>query len=257
MLKNNQVKISILSPTVRPKGLKMIEKCLSRQTFFDFEWVVISPKEHHKEIKSLLSSGYSLYSDPPKRDGDFWRLCGGWNLGFAKSKGELIVVIQDWIWFYPDMLERFWSHYLNNSKAMVSAIGHHYDKLDSSGKPENMMWRDPRVKGISFAKCGIEEMEMSVCSIPKQALVSCGGMDEDYDKGPAVGEKEMCMRMRTLGYETYMDESIEYLALHHPRLRTVWDDFYWKVTAPMFKRHAEDMNNGTRPLNIDCLTKYN
>ena len=238
------MKISIVTPSVRHENLEIIAKCLHRQDFKDFEWIVISP--------TYYAGADILIKDPPKRKGDFYRLCGAWNRGFKMAHGELVISIQDGIWFPPDTLSRFWTHYQNNPKGLVTAVGHQYDRTDKLGKPENLVWQDPRVRldQGSFYEVSPSEMEFAVCSVPKQALIDCGGMDEEYDKGPAVGEKEMCFRMDQLGYKFYIDQTIEYRAIHHPRLTGNWDEMYFKVTAPMFTEHMRQLSENQRSLNV-------
>lgn len=242
--------ISVITPSVRPEGLDIVRKCLRKQTLTDYEWIVASPFEY-KECDLWLP-------DPPKRDGDFWNLCKAWNNAYAHTKGQLIVNIQDLIWFPPDTLERFWMHYTKNLKALVTAVGNHYDQLDELGKPTHEVWQDPRKRTDhgTFYRIDNPDMEMSVCSIPKQAILDCGGIDEEYDKGPGVQEKEMCLRLEVLGYEMWIDQSIEYRAVKHGRLTENWDDKYWKVTAPMYERHVREMLEIKRPLNVGNIEKY-
>lgn len=245
--------ISVITPTVRPENLPIISKCLKRQDFTDWEWLVITPKKNFTVIEGM-NMPCILLEDPKRALDDFYCLNKAWNLGFAKAKGELVVTIQDGIWFYPDLLSRFWGHFKNNEKSCVSAVGDQYEKQDDKGEPTNMVWQDPRDRS-KFVEVQSSEMEMAVCSVPKQALIECGGLDEEYDKGPAVGEKEMCLRMSMLGYELYLDPLIEYKAIKHPRLTSDWDDKYWKVTAPMYQRHVHELMNGRRDLNVGCLMK--
>lgn len=251
------MKISVVTTSVRPTGLPIIEKCLARQTFKDFEWIIVAPKRLHCEIAELLHINYTLLEDPPKNDGDFWTLCKAWNNGYANSQGKLIVNIQDWLWFPADTLERFWNHFENNPKALVSAVGNQYDSQDKYGKPINQMWEDPRITNEGFRSVNPDQMEMCMCSVPRQAILDCGGVDEIYDTCNGVQEKEMCFRLMALGYEFYMDEGIEYRAIHHGRLSENWDDVYWNITAPLFKKHATELIEGTRKLNVGCLEKYN
>lgn len=245
--------ITVITPSIRPELLPIVEKCLSRQTFTDFEWIVVTPERIHKDITVTCK----LIAEPPKREGDFYRLCGAFNKAFAESKGELVVVIMDGNYFKPDMLERFWGHYTASPKRLVTAVGDQFNTVDSRGEPQDLFWNDPRKKGNGFIKVGAEEMEFAVISVPKQAIIDCGGFDEEYDLGPAVGEKEMCLRMSILGYEMYLDETIEYKAIHHPRLSSDWDEMYFKVTAPLFTKHVKELGEGTRPLNVDYLMSYN
>lgn len=240
--------ISVITPTVRVEGLSIIEECLKNQTHKDFEWIVVAPQELHDKITVKPDL---LLADPPKREGDFWTLCKAWNLAYSKAKGDLIVNIQDWIWFKPNTLSRLWGHFDYNPKSVVTAVGDHYEKMGEV-EPENVVWSDPRKRkdlGV-FYPVDHSEMEMSLCSVPREAIYACGGIDEDYDKGPGVQEKEMCLRLQILGYSMYIDQGLEYKAIRHTRLTTDWDDKYWSVTAPMYKQHVKDLLDTVRPLNV-------
>ena len=229
--------ISVVTPSVRPEMLAFVDKCLKRQTFKEWEWIVISPIE---------SEFGNWVQDPPKRKEDFYRLNGAWNAGFKKAKGDLIISIQDGIWFPPDMLQKFWDHYQTNPKAIVGAIGYQYERIEN-GKPEGQMWRDPRATTNhgSFYECTPKDVEWSVCSMPRQALFDVGGLDEEFDKYAALSEKECNIRMDMMRYKTNLDQSIEYRALHHPRLSADWDEHYFKG-CEYFDKCMKEILNGTR-----------
>ena len=230
-------KITVVTPSVRSEMLPIIEKCLKRQTFKDFEWIVASPKDY----------GYGRFvQEPPKNHGDYYGLNKAWNAAFKKAQGELIVSIQDGLWFPPDMLEKFWYHYLNNPRACVGAIGHQYDQI-VNGKPENLVWSDPRARQDlgSFYEVDFPEIEWTVCSVPKKALYEIGGIDEEYDKYAALSEKDANHRMSKLGYKHYLDQSIEYRAIHHPRLNNEWDKRYQEGCKAYIK-HGEQIIKGER-----------
>lgn len=241
--------ISVITTTVRPKGVEITQKCLRRQTHTDFEWIVVAPRQIHKE---LTVTPDTLLADPPKKKGDFWSLCKAWNLGYATAKGELVVNIQDMIWFPPDTLERFWIHYQNNPRSLVTGVGDHYSDLDERGVPTNVVWKDPRKRldQGSFYEINFPDMEMCVASIPKQAVLDCGGIDEKYDRANGIQEKEMCMRLGRLDYRFYIDQSLEYRAIRHPRLTEDWDKHYWEVSAPIFKQDGLDFLSGKRGVNV-------
>lgn len=243
------MKISVITPSCRKEGLEIVNHCLNRQDFDDFEWLVGSPFPY-KDSDVWLK-------DPVKEKDDFWCLCKSWNNLYAHARGELIVNIQDLIWFDPTTLGRFWIHYQNNPKALVGAIGHQYSQVDSSGKPQNLVWTDPRWRvDVSFQDVPPSEMEMTMCSIPKQALLDCGGIDEEYDKANGAQEKEMCFRLRELGYQFFIDHTIEYRAIKHGRLTENWDEVYKNVTTPLFVRHMNELATHTRTLNVNNLSKY-
>lgn len=210
--------ITVVTPSVRKENLDIIEKCLRRQTFKNSEWLVGSPEDY----------GYGKYiKEPSKKEGDYYGLNKSYNSMFRKARGELIVSIQDGIWFPPDLLEKFWNHYLANSKAIVGAVGHQYKEV-VNGKPEGMIWQDPRARGDQgvFYETLPSEIEYTVCSLPKQAIIDVRGLKEEWDKYAALSEKEMNVRMTQKGYTMYLDQSQEYRAIHHPRLSPDWDERY-------------------------------
>lgn len=232
-------KVSVISVSVRPEFLDIVKRCLARQTVDYFEWIVVSPFEYKDAI---------WVEDPPMREGDYYRLNGAWNAGIRKAKGELFVSIVDGLWFPPDTLERLYGHYTSNQKACVSCIGHQYDKMEN-GKPENMVWRDPRARldQGSYYQVGPMEMEFCIASVPMKALYDVGGFDEEYDKHCALSEKELCNRLDKLGYEFYLDQATEYRAIKHPRLggNEKWDAGYGRACI-LFDTHLKQIESGER-----------
>lgn len=231
------MKITVVTPSVRKENLEIIEKCLKRQTFKSYQWLVGSPVDY----------GYGTWvKDPPRKEGDFYGLNASWNEMFRKSRGELIVSIQDGIWFPPDMLEKCWNHYLADPKACVGAIGHQYSDV-VNGKPENMVWQDPRARTDqgSFHEIYPNDLEFSVCSFPRQAVLDAGGIDEEYDKYAALSEKELAVRMNRLGYKQFIDQSIEYRAIKHPRLNDKWEEKY-QAGCKVYQKHLQEIFSGER-----------
>lgn len=234
------MKISVVTPSIREELLPIVEKCLKRQTLKDFEWLVVGPVAK------------ANVSEPTKRKGDYYNLNKAWNAAFRQAKGDLIVSIVDGLWFPPDTLERLWNHYETNPKACISCVGHQYDQM-INGKPEHMVWREPRVRldQGSFYEVGELEMELCVASFPRQAVLDVGGVEEEYDKGAAVSEKEMMLRMYVSGYKLYIDQTIEYRAIQHDRISKEWDARY-AVACDMFYRHKQDIQAGLR-LKLDYV----
>lgn len=238
--------ISVITPTVRPELMPMLARCLRRQTHTDFEWLVCSPPKFKKDLEKVISIPFTYVEEPPKKEGDYYGLCKAMNALYKASKGELVVEIVDGLWFPPDTLEKLWNHYLANPKACVTTVGNQYEK-EVDGKPENIVWKDPRMRSDfgSFYEVAPTEMELCIASLPKQAILDCGGIDEEYDKGAAVGEKEMCWRMDQLGYKFYIDQTIEYRAIQHPRLTKDWDEKY-KISSALYIKHINEIKTGQR-----------
>jgi hypothetical protein len=73
------MKISVLTPSIRPQGLAITQQCLTEQTFTDFEWLT--------EI-GLPNRGHDLNS--------------AYNRMLKRANGELVVSLQDYIKVRPE-----------------------------------------------------------------------------------------------------------------------------------------------------------
>ena len=94
--------ISVVTPSVRLEMLSIVEKCLRRQTFTDWEWFIVSPYQasiklhpslRKHEIYRMLSHEppIRIINEPEKKEGDFYGLNKAWNQAFRLVNGELIV----------------------------------------------------------------------------------------------------------------------------------------------------------------------
>lgn len=240
--------ISIITPSVRPEALKVVENCLNRQKpngMLAYEWIVVSPEEY--------GFGEMNLKDPPKRESDFYNLNKAWNAGLKKAKGDLFVSIVDGLWFPPDTLARLWDHYQRDPMSCISLTGDQYDKVEN-GKPEHKVWVDPRRKGVSFYEIPPYDLELCIASLPMKGVKEVGGFDEEFDKFPAWSEKDLVCRMAKIGYKCYIDESVEYRAVKHDRISgSKWDKLYPQSTA-YFQKCYKEIQNGTR-LKLDFLSK--
>lgn len=214
----------------------MVKMCLSRQTLRDFEWIVISPFEYKKcDI---------WVPEPKKKEGDYYNLNKAWNAGIKKASGELFVSIVDLLWFSPDTLENLWYHYQLGNKQCIGGIGHQYER-EENGRPEGLVWKDPRETNIIFRQIPPMDFELCLASIPLKAIQDVGGLDEEFDKYAALSEKEMCLRIEQLGYTFWLDQTIEYRAVQHPRLSPEWDTHYF-AGIPYFNECVQEIKQGGR-----------
>ena len=214
--------ISVIIPSIRDTTLN--ERCLKQQTFRDFELIITRPiGEKPKDL--------------------FYTLNRDMNRAFRQAKGELIVSYQDLIQISPDCLERFWYHYQKNKKICIGAVGDQYSSLN----PPIKVWEDPRKTNRfgSFYEINPIDLEFTLCAIPRQAILSVKGLKEKWDYYAAVSEKEMCVRIDRAGYKSYLDQSISYKAISHPRLKgeDVWNKAY-KEGSKYFTECINNINNG-------------
>ena len=190
-------KITVITPSVRPDGLKLVEKALKRQTFRDFDWIV---QGKGGEIP----------------DNCVWRLNRDYNIAIQKAKGELIVSWQDWTYANPDVLERFWNHYQEEPKTLVTGVGNKYQ--DDTWTV--MTWKDPRERSDqgSYYPCYFNDIEWNFCAVPKQALYDVGGFDEYLDRWYGMDGYSVVDRINMIGgYDFKIDQGIKSYSLEHGR----------------------------------------
>lgn len=196
--------LSVITPSVRPEGLKLVEKALNRQTFRDFEWIVQGREK-------------------PLSKGEVWSLNRDYNCAIRKSRGDLIVSWQDWTHAKPDCLERFVQHFKDEPKTLVTGVGNKY--TDETWMV--VSWQDPRKRSDqgSYYQCFFNDIEWNLCSVPREAIYAVGGFDESLDKlGYGMDGFSVVDRINLLGgYDFKIDQGIESFSLEHGRLPE-WDE---------------------------------
>jgi len=202
--------ISVITPTIRPDGLKLVEKALKRQTV-DFEWIIGSP------FKPEVSIPHIWVKDPLKEKGDYWVIYKSYNAMLRKAKGDLIVTWQDYTYTPPDTLERFEFHFKQEPKTIVGAVGNKYDDEEWKVK----IWQDPRERDDqgSFYQCYFNDIELNLSAFPKEAFYAVGGFDEYFDKYSSLCGLDVLARLNVLGdYDFKLDQTIKSFSTEHGRL---------------------------------------
>lgn len=242
-------KISVITPTVRPEGLRIVEQALARQTFEDFEWLICSPI-CPKEAKT---TDYSINWIEDDAEGGFWTLNRAYNKLFKAAGGELIVSLQDFVYINPDSLEKFWYAY-EETKGCISGTGHQYDKVGENGKPFNRIWDDPRKtdKYGTFYECNWQDIEWNWAAIPRRYIFEAGGMDEQLDfLGYGGDQLQLMERINDLGYKSFLDQTNESFTLRHDRSKHGgqhhWDENHVVLNGKYDQRKEELKDQGIWP----------
>jgi hypothetical protein len=217
--------LTVVTPSCRYEGLKLIEKALGQQTYQDFDWVVGSPFD-----PGLY--GVKWIPDPPKKKGDYWSIYTIYN-NLVRGAQDLIISWQDYTYAPRDTLERFMVHHLQEPKSIISAVGNKYVSADWVVET----WRDPRITGKSYRPCRYDEIEWNLCAIPREAIVSVGGFDERLNKYSSLCGLDVLDRLNIKGgWEFKIDESIRSYSLEHGRLPL------WEENNPLhgaYQKHRE------------------
>lgn len=204
--------ITVLTPTVRPDGLKLVEKSLKRQTNTDWEWVIVSP------FQPTTSVPHTWVEEVPKNEGDYWSIYKSLNKALKVCKGALIVSWQDYTYAKPDTLERFANHFKAEPKALVTGVGDKY----ADDTFTVVTWKDPRKQPHNpqrYYECYPQDIEWNLCSVPKEAILAVGGFDERLDKYSSLCGLDVVMRLEFQGGWSFkINQDIEHYSLEHGRL---------------------------------------
>lgn len=166
------MKISVLTPSIRPEGLKIVQESLQRQLFHDFEWLV--------EI-GIPGRGHDLNA--------------AYNRMLRRAKGELIVSMQDYIKAPQDYLDKFWDAYNAHPRTFFTApVG----KTDNLDMPTDLRWD---WRAYEDAKPDWQCWEIDSASAPRAALFEIGGFDEELDKHWSCDNLNVGCRADIAGYE--------------------------------------------------------
>ncbi len=166
------MKVSVLTPSIRPEGLKIVQESLANQTFVDFEWLT--------EI-GVPGQGHDLNA--------------AYNRMLRRARGELIVSMQDYIKAPPNYLQKFWDAYQKDPKMFYTAPVGKVDNLDYIG-PIKWDWR-----AYADAKPQWQHWEIDSASAPLSALKEIGGFDEELDGHWSSDNVNVGFRANLAGYK--------------------------------------------------------
>lgn len=270
--------ISIITVTNRYGGIDINWSSLKRQTHKDFEWILCDTlyEERKEAVRKYTHNDprvIHVKQDAKDTAAKTW-LAHAENQGIRAAKGELIVLLQDYIYIKPDALEKFWVQYKTNPRCMITGVGHQYgnpgknDVINHQGLitvfskpfeqvPTQQVWQDPRMRNDlgSFYECLPNDIEFNFCAIPRQALLDVGGCDEEYDYvGHAWDNVSVAIRAYALGYKPYIDQSNESFSVRH-------DDFFdtkvkdhdWHQIADFHNKRMQEIIEGKYPLRYAYL----
>ena len=260
------MKISVLYVTNRPGGFDVLRGNLERQTFRDFDLVIVDGYAHREPV---VPCTFTYLSDPPRRENAVTNLRAACNEGLRRCEGEYVVFLQDYIWIPASGIERFVCAQEKERGFYTGGgnIGEGPEKVDDGsftiwgepyyGPPERIRWEDPRI-GMSNGplRASPDAWEDNWACAPRDALMELGGYEEEYDLGGLTwGEKELASRAEALGYPIIIDTTNRCMAW--------WHDGFWPnplKRAPdrnelLFRRHQAELKAGRRVLRLPMEVK--
>lgn len=257
------MEVSVLYVTNRPGGIDVLKGNLERQTFRDFELVIIDGQMRDMTILTAYLNGLGpnlrQFTEPPRRDGALTNVWAAYNKGLHKCQGEYVVFLQDYIWIPAHGIARFVAAQKEHPGFYtgVGNVGEGPEKVDDGeltiwgryyyDPPERIRWMDPRIGGWDGRVLGIEPdaWENNWACAPRWALVDLGGFDEEFDYGWGWAEKDLAYRARMLGHRCYMDTGNRCMAW--------WHDDFWP--NPHKTDAIVDSNNLRLVAKLEALAK--
>ena len=248
------MKISVITPSVRPEGLEIVARALQKQTFIDFEWIICTPNPLFDGggPKPWAKDKYRWIQDDFK--GGFWSLNRVYNKLFKEAKGKILVSWQDWIFAAPDALQKFVDK-VEETNGIVSGVGDQYEKIGKFGKPEVKIWNDPRKRKDlgDFYEVYPNDIEWNFAAFPKKAVFDVGGMDQELDfRGFGGDQLQIMERIDTVGYKSYLDQTNESFTIRHDRSKhggqKNWDSKHVLFNGEYDKRKKELTDVGEWPI---------
>lgn len=179
------MRISVLTPCVRPHRLAPVYASLMRQTFKDFEW--------------LVEFGFSR---------DRFTLPEDMNKMLKRAKGDIIVIWQDSI-EAPDTFLGFVAGMYRVEGSEWTGYTYPVGKRRADGGIE-WDWRKTR-----HGEIGPHEWETDLASCPASMLKCIGGYDESFASGWSWDNVEVGYRAAAAGYEFACDPFVSGIADDH------------------------------------------
>ena len=178
-------KISIITTSIRPKGLEIVRQSLLAQTFTDFEWLV----DINWTGKHDLNAAY--------------------NRCLKRAKGELVVSLQDYIKIEPGALQSLWEYYLDHKNTFFTCPVGKVDNEEYEGEP---VWDWRAHEG---AQPDWRMWEIDFGGAPLSALKEIGGFDEYTDGMWSMDNVNVGCRADIAGYEFDCVRDVRGVAYDH------------------------------------------
>lgn len=219
--------VSVITITIRPGFWNVMANNLSKQTYKNFEWVIVDDfKEDRSAIAEKYAKKYNLsikYVRGDKILGTYARrhgLARANNKGWKESKGELLVYLQDFIFLPDNGIEKLVTLYNHNPKALIAPVDQYFYSKDPNR--ENLedwwdgdtdiigkfSWRNVRAQNLGIRKTDNPfDFEMNYGAIPRKTMDTLNGFWEFFDNGLGYDNTEIAFRAIESGFDVIIDDT--------------------------------------------------
>lgn len=220
-------KVSVVTVTIREGFWNVMAHNLSRQTYKNFEWVIVDDyKKDRKETAKKYAKKYGLdikYIRGDKALGKYKRKHGlsrANNTGWKSADGELLVYLQDFILIPENGVESIVDLYRHNPNALIAPVDEYFfpiepnkdNKEDWWDEKTNVIdrfsWRNIRLQFAGIRKTDNPmDFEMNYAGIPKHIIEKLNGWWEFFDDAIGYDNTEIAHRALDAGYYILIDDT--------------------------------------------------
>lgn len=227
------MRTSVIYCTARKGGFDILSESIAHQTHDDIELIIVDELRRFSPER-MNTEGFLYIEPPPKKPDTHWNLSASLNAGVRAASGELIILLQDYIYVPPDGIEKYIRRFEQEGpRCLVTGISDQFASPPADdpqgdwsiwskfpGPPSGeLIFKDPRNRdrGGFFVTIPLE-WEANWGMFPKQAWLDVGGFDERYDAGWGYDNCDFSDRCQHAGYRIFLDCDNPVLCYSHINL---------------------------------------
>lgn len=232
-MNDQSAKMTVYTPTVRKGWWNIMAENLSKQTYKNFEWLIVDDsKEDRSQMAKEYARKYKLdirYIHGKKRTKKrTYGLVNANNTALQEAKGEVLIFLQDFILIPQDGVEQFVFLHKKHPNALIAScdmyvapkIKPDITKEDwFSGNTDvigSFIRQNIRIRneGIRFSNLPFD-FEQNYGGIPVKIAKELGGWYEFMDEGLGFDNTDIALRALTKGYTILVDETNVAVCIDH------------------------------------------
>ena len=226
--------VSVVTPTIREGWWNLMADNLSKQTYKNFEWLIIDDhKDNREDVAQKYSERYNLniryLRGKERKVKRNYSLINANNTGMIESRGELMIILQDFIILQPTAIEEMVKLHKQHPNDLIAPVDVYYEpkiKPDTSNKEDwfngstdvvgKFMRKNVRINGGGLRETKWPfDFEQNIGAIPIHVLKSLGGWWEFLDDALGFDNTDIAWRAMELGYKVWVDEWNIAICLDH------------------------------------------
>lgn len=227
------IKVTVYTPTVRKGWWNIMADNLAKQTYKNFEWVIVDDigydrSEEAQKYAREYGLDIKLIHGKPRTKKRTYGLVNANNTALKEAEGELFVFLQDFILIPEDGIEQLVTLYRKNPTVLLAPVDMYaapkikpdiesedwfHGELDVVG---DFIRQNIRIKnlGLRFSDHPFD-FEQNYGAIPTEIARRLGGWYEFYDEGLGYDNTDIAYRALKSGYKLIVDETNVAICIDH------------------------------------------